>query len=216
MIKTTPFAFAKIGMLRSSARMPAPAPVTAGRERGISLIEGILYLVLAIGVVAGGIQVFQNAQLSSRVTDAARGVVTISSETRALHQNARDFGTAALTGSLLNAGAVPASFQDNAGTAIRHPWGGNVEVTGADQVFTIELEDLPSEACVRLAAVDARGQGVAGIGIASVEFTAASTPAAFGGTPGAAAVVPVPVTPVAAANGCGNQSGANVTITYAR
>ena len=75
MIKTHPLAFAKIGALRSSARIPAP--VDAGRQRGISLIEGILYLVLAISVVVGGIVVFQNAQLSNRVTEAARGIVTV-------------------------------------------------------------------------------------------------------------------------------------------
>jgi len=214
MIKTNPFAFAKIGELRSLSRMHEL--FTAGRERGISLIEGILYLVLAIGVIAGGINAFQNAQLSSRVTDAARGIVTIASETRALHQNAREFGTDPLTGALINAGAVPSSFQNDAGTGIRHPWGGDVVITGAGQQFTIEMENLPSDACVRLSSVDARGQGVAGIGIASVEFAAASTPASFGGTAGTAAVVNAPVTPVDAANGCGNQSGANVSITYER
>jgi hypothetical protein len=214
MLKSNPFVFAKIKNLWSTSRMPER--FVAGRERGISLIEGILYLVLAISVIAGGIVLFQNAQLSNRVTDTSRGIVTISSETRALHQNARDFGDVALTNALINSGAVPSNFQDNAGTGIRHPWGGAVIVTGDDQQFTIELQDVPSEACVRLSSVNASGQGVAGIGIASVGFEAASTPASFGGTPGTADVVNAPVTPDVAAIGCGNQSGANVIITYDR
>lgn len=216
MIKFNTPGFAKNRMIR--ARAEELAPVGGGRQRGISLIEGILYLVLALSVVIGGIVVFQNAQLSNRVTEAARGAVSISSETRALHQNARDFGASGtdLTTALINAGAVPSNFQDNAGTGIRHPWGGAVVVTGEDQQFTIELEDVPSDACVRLATADARGQGVMGIGIAGIEFAAASTPGDFGGTAGTPAASTLPVTPIAAAAGCGNQSGANIIVTYDR
>ena len=216
MIKTNPFATAKNRPLRAYAEKLAPT--IGGRQRGISLIEGILYLVLALSLVVGGIVLFQNAQLSNRVTEAARGTVSISSEVRSLHQNARDFGASGtdLTVAMVNAGAVPSNFQNNDGTDIRHPWGGAVVVTGEDQQFTIELEDVPSDACVRLATADARGQGVMGIGIASIEFAAASTPANFGGTAGTPAVVALPVTPVAAAAGCGNQSGANIIVTYDR
>lgn len=202
MIKTHPIAFAKNGALRSSARMSAL--IETGRQRGISLIEGILYLVLAISVVIGGITVFQNAQLSNRVTETARGLVAISSETRALHQNARDFGTGDLTDAVINAGAVPSNFLNNDGTEVRHPWGGAVTITGVDQQFQVSLADVPSDACVRLTSVDARGQGVAGVGIASVSFDGGTTPD------------PVEVTPVDSAVGCGNQTVADIVFTYDR
>jgi hypothetical protein len=201
MIKTQPFVFARNGALRSSARM---RPLfEAGRQRGISLIEGILYLVLAISVVVGGIVVFQNAQLSNRVTETARGIVTIASETRALHQNARDFGTADLTQALVNAGAVPSNFLNGA-APISHPWGGAVTVTGDDQQFTVALDAVPPEACVRLTSVDERGQGVAGIGIAAVSFDGGTTPQAL------------PVTPVAAGTNCGNAGPVDIVFTYDR
>lgn len=212
MIKSNIFAFAKNRPLRAYAQKLAPT--IGGRQRGISLIEGILYLVLALSLVVGGIVLFQNAQLSNRVTEAARGVVSISSETRALHQNARDFGTADLTAALVNAGAVPSNFQDNAGTGIRHPWGGAVTVTGADQQFTIALVDVPSDACVRIATADARGQGVTGIGIASLEIAAPT--GTFGGTAGTPLAATLPVTPAQAAAACGNQHGADITVTYDR
>lgn len=213
MIMKTQLAFAKIGKVRSSRML---ALYETGRQRGVTLMEGIFYLVLVLSLFAGGIVLFQNVQLSNRVTEAARGIVTISSETRALHQNARDFGSADLTPALVNAGAVPSNFLDNAGTDIRHPWGGAVSVAGDDQQFTITLEDVPSEACVRLSPVDARGQGIAGIGVASIEFDAPTNgDAGYAGT-GTAGLVAVPVTPVNAGAGCGNQTFANVTITYDR
>lgn len=201
MIKTQPFAFARIGALRSSAR--TLLLFEPGRQRGISLIEGILYLVLAISVVVGGIVVFQNAQLSNRVTETARGLVAISSETRALHQNARQFEEADLTAAVVNAGAVPSNFLNPAGDQINHPWGGLVTIEGDDQQFLIALTDVPSDACVRLTPVDARGQGVAGVGIAAVSFNGAAPEL-------------VPVTPAQAGALCGNQGTTNIVFTYDR
>ena len=52
--------------------------------------------------------------------------------------------------------------------------------------------------------LDARGQGVAGIGIAAVSFDGGTTPQT------------VPVTPVAAGAGCGNQATADIVFTYDR
>lgn len=42
------------------------------RERGISLIEGILYLVVALAIIIGGIIFFQQAQLANRVSQTQR------------------------------------------------------------------------------------------------------------------------------------------------
>lgn len=203
MTYTTLFADAKNVALRERHR--TSHPLTRGRQRGVSLIEGILYLVFALSVVIGGIVLFQSAQLSNRVTEAARGLVAISSETRALHQNARSFGTSGtdLNAALINAGAVPSNFQDNTGTGIRHPWNGAVNVTAEDQEFTIELVGIPSDACSRISTVDARGQGVAGIGITSVQF-------------GSNAPISGEVTLTDASAGCGNQATQTITFNYAR
>ncbi|MFG6574241.1 TadE/TadG family type IV pilus assembly protein, partial [Sulfitobacter sp. 1A13353] len=50
----------------------------ATRRRAISLIEGVLYLVIALAVIVGGIVFFQQSQLSNAVTDTARAAVGIS------------------------------------------------------------------------------------------------------------------------------------------
>jgi Tfp pilus assembly protein PilW len=204
MIMSKVFAYAR--KMKAEAHLRAEQRGIGGRQRGISLIEGILYLVLALSLVVGGIVLFQNAQTSNRVTEAARGIVTLASETRALHQNARDFGTAAdITPALINAGAVPSNFLNGAApTEIVHPWGGQVTVEGDGQQFSITLAGVPSDACVRLTPVDTRGQGIAGIGIASVSFDGGTTPD------------PAPVTPVDAATGCGNNTTADVVYTYDR
>jgi hypothetical protein len=166
MLKSNPFVFAKIKNLWSTSRMPER--FVAGRERGISLIEGILYLVLAISIIAGGIVLFQNAQLSNRVTDTSRGIVLIASETRGLFQNSRDFGDEVFTDALKSGGSVPSNFET--ATGLRNPFGGDVIVTGIEQQFSIQLTNIQSEACVRLSQVDARGQGALGVGIAEVDI----------------------------------------------
>lgn len=153
--------------------------IARSRQRGISLIEGILYLVLALSLVVGGIILFQNAQLSNRVTETARGVVAIASETRALFQNSSSFGAVddPLNSVLISAGAVPLNFQSDGG--IRHPWGGVVSVVGSptavggvggDQTFSIDLDDIPNDACIRISTVDASGQGTLGVGIEGISF----------------------------------------------
>lgn len=186
-----------------------PALLSRARQRGISLIEGILYLVLALSLVVGGIILFQNAQLSNRVTETARGVVAIASETRALYQNSTSFGAADgdLNGVLINAGAVPLNFQGDGG--IRHPWGGDVNVIGSptgfgEQFFAIELVGVPTDACIRIATVDGSGQGTLGVGIAAVEFGGGTTLAIEDG----------PIDVAAAETNCDGATG--LTVTYTR
>ena len=53
------------------------------RKRAISLIEGVLYLVVALAVIIGGIVFFQQSQPSTNVTATARAAVGISSPARA-------------------------------------------------------------------------------------------------------------------------------------
>ena len=100
----------------------------AARKRGISLIEAVLYLVIALAVIVGGIVFFQQAQLSNQVTDTARAGVGISSQFRGLYQSQRSFGEAPLTGAVLASGSVPSNFQSD--TGIVHPFGGDVTVNG--------------------------------------------------------------------------------------
>ncbi|MFX4300144.1 type 4 pilus major pilin [Pseudosulfitobacter pseudonitzschiae] len=175
----------------------------SAKKRGISLIEGVLYLVLALSVIVGGIVFFQQAQLSNNVTNTSRAMTGISSEIRGLYQNAQDFGVDAtdLTEVILAAGGVPSNFVDNAGTptdsvddAIVTPFDGNVEIYAEDggagttnaEYFVIELENLGEAECIRLATVSASGDGPLGTNIMGVGIMAG--PGAVGNYDSAATV----------------------------
>ncbi|MFG6574242.1 type 4 pilus major pilin [Sulfitobacter sp. 1A13353] len=146
--------------------------VLAGRRRAISLIEGVLYLVIALTVIVGGIVFFQQSQLSNAVTDTARAAVGISSQARALYQNQTGFGdNEDLTLAMIRAGAVPSNFIDNSGDAIAHPFGGGVSVTGNGKGFVISYSDISQAACLRLASIDETGVGPMGTGIVGLTIS---------------------------------------------
>jgi len=136
------------------------------RRRAISLIEGVLYLVVALAVIVGGIVFFQQSQLSNAVTDTARAAVGISSQARALYQNQSGFGSNEdLTLAMIRAGAVPSNFIGGTGDAIAHPFGGGMSVTGNGNGFVISYSDISQAACMRLASIDETGVGPMGTGL---------------------------------------------------
>ncbi len=184
----------------------------AARKRGISLIEAVLYLVIALAVIVGGIVFFQQAQLSNQVTDTARAGVGISSQVRGLYQSQRTFGTAPLTDAMIASGSVPSNFQS--ATGIVHPFGGAVTVNGNDAGFAMTFVDLSEAACLRLATAGEGGEGPLGTGIAAIAFAAAA-PATFDGTVPATAAVPVTAATAAASTACGIDD-VDVTVYYTR
>jgi hypothetical protein len=188
----------------------------AARNRGVSLIEGVLYLVIALAVIVGGIVFFQQAQLSNQVTDTARAGVGISSQTRGLFMNQRSFGTAEVTDALINAGAVPSNFQNAAGDAIVHPFGGEVEVHGNGAGFAMTMLNLSEEACLRLATVGDGGDGPMGTGITGVTVAADNTGLDFtAGTVAPASAAPVSAATLSTDTACG-AADPDVTVFYSR
>lgn len=188
----------------------------AARERGISLIEAVLYLVIALAVIVGGIVFFQQAQLSSSVTDTARAGVSISSETRGLYQNQRSFGTGDITSALVSAGAVPSNFQDDAGNIV-HPFDGTVRVDGNVDGFAVTFVDFSEAACLRLGSVGEGKQGQLGTGIEGLTIAEDNT-TLFPGT-GTTPVAPATLAPVTAATlqtACSAAADIDMTVFYNR
>lgn len=177
----------------------------AARERGISLIESVLYLVIALAVIVGGIVFFQQAQLSSGVTDTSRALVSISSETRGLYRNQRSFGANQddLAPALLKAGAVPSNFQDSNGNIV-HPFGGNISVEAYEDTFAVILDGLDEAACARLAPVGEGGQGSAGTNIVGVTTPDEGAPVfeGAGNLPGMKDSSTIPYTAATAGTDC--------------
>lgn len=189
---------------------------TSAKKRGISLIEGVLYLVLALSVIVGGIVFFQQAQLSNNVTNTSRAVTGISSQVRGVYQNAQDFGIVSdnLTNMIVAAGGAPSNFIDNNGTAldssddlIVHPFEGNLDIFaddgavaapgGVGRYFTVQLDNLGKAECVRLASLSPAGDGPLGTSIVAVGVEPGADSATHI-TPDFAAAAPAPAAPSAA------------------
>lgn len=152
----------------------------ATRKRGISLIEAVLYLVIALAVIVGGIVFFQQAQLSNQITDTARMSTGVSSQVRGLFQSQRSFGTDQLTEAMVKSGAVPSNFVSITPVnpyfteyEIVLPFGGDVEIFGQDSYFVMQFNGLPKAACLRLMSVGLDGSGSVGTGITGVTIRAA-------------------------------------------
>ena len=152
---------------RSTLRRPPQ------RERGATLIEAVLFTVIALGLITGGVVFFEQASISAQTNSTIRLIASLQSQVRSLHQSQADFGTADMTTLLITTNAVPSSLQrdtDSDGTAdtIVSNMGGKVTVTGATSRFTFKAEDIPVDICSRIVPFNDLGYGSAGTGIVSV------------------------------------------------
>lgn len=157
--------------LSTLARAARPG---AARKRGVTLIEAVLYISIALALIVGGLVFFQQASLAQRTNSAVRNISAIASEARGLYQASQTFN--GLTqATLINAGAVPTSIVS--GSNLQNEWSGPITVasnatgvTSADDSFFTVYENVPTSACTRLASADASGAGRVGSGIVSVGF----------------------------------------------
>lgn len=160
-------------ILRNPARRPA-------RRRGVTLIEAVLFISIALGLIVGGIVFFQQASTAQRVNDAVRTISGITSETRALYQSATSFGGLTET-VLIGAGAVPSSIVVDVGNdgditndTLQNEWGGAINLGPTQDAenanFHVTYVGLPQAACVRLAQFGQDGTGPIGSGIVAVHI----------------------------------------------
>ncbi|MCA3452354.1 MAG: hypothetical protein INF92_18745 [Rhodobacter sp.] len=213
--------------MTSLSTLARAARLGAARKRGVTLIEAVLYISIALALIVGGLVFFQQASLAQRTNSAVRNISAIASETRGLYQQQNSF-SGLTTGALINAGAVPTSLVTVSGTTstLTNEWGGTITVEpnlaltsptlAAGAGFTVIYPSLPTAACVRLASVDASGTGRVGSGIRSIAFRAP------GGSPGGSwgsEVLPGSLDPddVSGSSLCGQTGGvADVRFTFLR
>lgn len=169
--------------MSSLSTVARAAGLGAARRRGVTLIEAVLYISIALALIVGGLVFFQQASLAQRTNSAVRNISAIASEVRSLHQGSNSFANLDEV-ALIRAGAVPSSMVD--GVNLINEWGGTVSVRSsiqqtngattwrANSGFTITYENVPEAACVRLTNADNTGTGRAGSGIRAIGFTAPS------------------------------------------
>jgi len=151
--------------------------VRKARRRGVTLIEAVLFISIALGLIVGGLVFFQQASLAQRTADAVRNISALASETRALYQSSTYFD-GATESVLINAGAVPSNIVNTTDNSLQHGWGGDIVMWPSDDTgtyaassatnFTIAMTGLPTEPCVRLAPVGDDGTGIVGSGVTHV------------------------------------------------
>lgn len=134
-------------------------------RRGVTLIEAVLFISIALGIIVGGLVFFQQASLAQRTQQTVRVVQALRAEADALYRSTGyEFGD--LIGPLVAAGAVPSSaLTGDPARPVESPWGGAVrfEVLNFTSFgFYMTLEDIPPKICSRIAVYDEHGQGVLG------------------------------------------------------
>ena len=155
---------------------------SSGRARAVTLIEAVLFISIALGLIVGGLVFFQQASLAQRTSATIRLVSAIVSEGRVLFENTDvsnlpPDGIENLAPILIAAGAVPSSAV--AGTELRSPWGARIEAEARDvtsvapdyadrDVLRIVLHDIDPRICARLAPFDPDSNGVLGTDITGV------------------------------------------------
>jgi type II secretory pathway pseudopilin PulG len=214
--------------MTSTSTLARVARLGSTRKRGVTLIEAVLYISIALALIVGGLVFFQQASLAQRTNSAVRNISAIASETRGLYQQVNSFGGFD-EGALINAGAVPTSLIDTVPNPdqLKNEWGGRITAgTNAAALpavgsavilpinagFCVIYPNLPTAACVRLTTTDASGSGRVGSGIRSIAFAPAG--GAYGNE-----IPPGSLDPsqVAAAALCGQAGGVvDVRFTFNR
>lgn len=142
-------------------------------ERGATLIEAVLFTVIALGIVSGGVLLYEQATRSARTNETVRMLTSLQSQTRALFQTQSNFGTSSINTALIVSNAIPSAFQrdtnnDGDNDALVSPFGSSIAVTGVTNNFTIAVNKVPVDICTRVVGFDSIGNGIAGTGIVSV------------------------------------------------
>ena len=166
--------------MTSFSTLARAARLGSTRKRGVTLIEAVLYISIALALIVGGLVFFQQASLAQRTNSAVRNISAIASETRGLYQASNDF-SGFTHSTLINAGAVPSSLVTNATTGeMKNEWGGLITAGSTPAVtapafaantgFWVLYPNVPVAACVRLTSADYSGSGRVGSGIRSIVF----------------------------------------------
>lgn len=151
------------------------------RYRGVTLIEAVLFISIAMGIIVGGLQFYRQATIASRTLDTVRLTASLVSETQNIFRMNGFPGGAGRTRIdpvLAAAGSIVASARsDDPAFPIRSAWGspitvdgGTGEINGSEGPVALHVvyEDIPLPICTRIVSVDSGGSGPLGSGIIEV------------------------------------------------
>jgi len=115
--------------------------------KGLTLIEGLLFLGIAAVVIVAAVAFYNNASNTSRLNQVKTQVSAIGAGIQSLYATQASYATAD-TDMVINAGIAPSNTIAN--NEIRNPWGGLITITGSNRYFDIVLDEIPQQSCVNL------------------------------------------------------------------
>lgn len=128
------------------------------RQRGITLIEISMVLALTAIFIAGVFAYLRTATTNQKVEQAVGEVAFMRNTVYELYSSQPSFGSLNPT-QLAASNVVPRKMVDAAGTGLRHAFKGRMDVqptqvSSFGDSFSIELDQLPSDGCILMAAKD--------------------------------------------------------------
>ena len=136
------------------------------QQRGMTLIELTLVLVLGGLVIFGALSMFRSANQSSAVSNETKNVQSIIAGVRALYPGQTTY-TSVTEQMLITANKVPTVMIN--GTNLRHSWNAAVDVAAATAGFDIIYSSVPTAACIELVAGVANGFNTVTVGSTPVK-----------------------------------------------
>jgi hypothetical protein len=157
--------------------------VARSMRRGVTLIEAVLYISIALALIVGGLIFFQQASIASRTQSTVRLGSALIQEARVLFMDSENLVTipenvtlmgivGEMSEVLIAAGGVPSSdvapvpmVGFNSGQSrIKSAWGTPVNIyvgtRSGSPVIQVAFSRIPSSVCVRLATTSAQGRNL--------------------------------------------------------
>jgi len=148
------------------------------KRRAVTLIEAVLFIAIALGLIVGGLVFYRQATLSRQTSEVVRLTNAVLAEIRSMVRQGnfseRMLGYDGDMGDILTAAAmVPTRYQRPnpppiSRCAFMSPWGTCTIVAGVgDPISTMSFRyyDIPVRLCSRIASFDGSGVGPLGHGI---------------------------------------------------
>ena len=208
------------------------------RCRGVTLVEGVLFISIALGLIVGGLTVYQQATLSERASSQMRMLGSIVAEARLMFDqklsvpdlSSKDdpmLQAALVDNALVQGGSVAATSlnldapPNRLGWAspIRHGWQGAMNILAVRRDgdlphLLVYLEDIPSEVCLRLSSLTTTGKSGFVDHVTEIVFQVPNG-AGFTTARLPSAAYPLPITPdkLGIAGHCG-PAGGRLNVIY--
>jgi Tfp pilus assembly protein PilE len=129
---------------------------TNRRLKGLTLIEGLLFLGIAAIVVVGAVVLYNNASNTTKLNQAKSQAQSIVGGVKSLYSSQASYASVT-TDLVRQAGIAPSNTIQ--GTNLRNPWGGMINITGNTTRFDVEFTQVPREACTDMASAGMAGEG---------------------------------------------------------